>query len=82
MATWEELYDAAKGYYHPHYVSPFIYSNHVVAAIEAADGQVFTGYCFEATSGVFHLCAERSAAFNMFQATGQTAIKKGYCLSG
>ncbi len=61
----------------PHYVSPLIYANHVVAAIEAEDGQIFTGYCFEATSGVFHLCAERSAAaaFNMYQQSGQTAIK-------
>ena len=32
----------------------------LVAAIEAEDGQIFTGYCFEATSGVFHLCAERA----------------------
>lgn len=46
-----------------------------MAAIEAEDGQIFTGYCFEATSGVFHLCAERSAAFNMYQQSGQTAIK-------
>ena len=64
-----------KGLY-PHYVTPFIYSNHVVAAIEAEDGQIFIGYCFEATSGVFHLCAERAAAFNMFQQSGQTTIKR------
>lgn len=76
MDIWQKLYDRAKEHYNPHYVSPFVYSNHVVAAIEAADGQIFTGYCFEATAGVFHLCAERSAAFNMFQASGQTAIKR------
>ncbi|VEE21938.1 cytidine/deoxycytidylate deaminase family protein, putative [Streptococcus equinus] len=69
MDIWEKLYEAAKNDYNPHYVTPFIYSNHVVAAIEAEDGQIFTGYCFEATSGVFHLCAERAAAFNMFQQT-------------
>ena len=60
MDIWEKLYEAAKNDYNPHYVTPFIYSNHVVAAIEAEDGQIFTGYCFEATSGVFHLCAERA----------------------
>ena len=76
MDLWEKLYQAAKKDYNPHYVTPFIYSNHVVAAIEAEDGQIFTGYCFEATSGVFHLCAERAAAFNMFQQSGQTTIKR------
>ena len=76
MDIWEKLYEAAKNDYNPHYVTPFIYSNHVVAAIEAEDGQIFTGYCFEATSGVFHLCAERAAAFNMFQQSGQTTIKR------
>ena len=76
MDIWEKLYEAAKNDYNPHYVTPFIYSNHVVAAIEAEDGQIFTGYCFEATSGVFHLCAERAASFNMFQQSGQTTIKR------
>ena len=76
MATWEELYDAAKGLYHPHEVSPFIYANHVVAALEAEDGSIHTGVCFEATSGVLHLCAERMAAVSMYMATGQTTIKK------
>lgn len=38
MDIWEKLYEAAKNDYNPHYVTPFIYSNHVVAAIEAEDG--------------------------------------------
>lgn len=76
MDIWDKLYEEAKLHYNPHYVSPFIYSKHVVAAIEAADGQIYTGYCFEATAGVFHICAERAAAFNMFQASGQTSIKR------
>lgn len=76
MDIWETLYCEAKKHYRPHEVSPFVYSNHVVAAIEAADGQIYTGFCFEATAGVFHLCAERAAAFNMFQQSGQTAIKR------
>lgn len=76
MATWQELYEQSKDLYRPHEVSPFIYSHHVVAALEAEDGQVFTGVCFEATAGVLHLCAERMAAVNMYMASGQTKIKK------
>ena len=43
-------------------VSDFVYARHVVAAVEAADGQIFTGFCMEGTCGVFHLCAERAAS--------------------
>lgn len=76
MDIWDKLYEVAKGQFKPHYVSPFVYANHVVAAIEAANGQIFTGFCLEATSGVFHLCAERAAIFNMYQSSGQTEIKR------
>lgn len=76
MDIWEKLYNEARSLYDPHEVSPFIYAQHVVCALEAEDGQVFTGYCFEATAGVFHLCAERAAAFNMYQASKQTKIKR------
>lgn len=76
MDIWETLYEEAKGLYNPHEVSPFIYAQHVVCALEAEDGQIFTGYCFEATAGVFHLCAERAAAFNMYQLSQQTTIKR------
>ena len=48
--------------------------NHVVAAIEAEDGR-FYRLLFWSDFGVFHLCAERAAAFNMFQQSGQTTIK-------
>ena len=30
----------------------------------------------EGTCGVFHLCAERAALFNMYQFSGQTKVKK------
>lgn len=76
MDIWEKLYDEAKCLYNPHEVSPLIYAQHVVCALEAKDGQIFTGYCFEATAGVFHLCAERAAAFNMYQLSKQTEIKR------
>lgn len=56
MDIWEKLYEAAKNDYNPHYVTPFIYSNHVVAAIEAEGGT--------------------SSAFNMFQQSSQTTIKR------
>lgn len=76
MASWEELYNRAKDLYDPHEVSPFVYSNHVVAAIESEEGRVYTGVCFEATAGVLHLCAERMALVNMYMDSRQTKIKK------
>ena len=45
MDIWEKLYNAAKKEYHPEQVSPFIDAHHVVCAIEAEDGQIFTGFC-------------------------------------
>jgi len=76
MDIWAQLYQEAKALYNPHEVSPFIYAEHVVCALEAGDGQIYTGYCFEATAGVFHLCAERAAAFNMYQQSKQTKINR------
>ena len=54
----------------------FVYANHVVAAVEAEDGQIFTGFCMEGTCGVFHLCAERAALFNMYQSRDKLRLKK------
>lgn len=76
MDIWENMYEQARKLYRPHEVSDFIYANHVVAAIEAEDGQIYTGFCMEGTCGVFHLCAERAALFNMYQASGQTKVKR------
>ncbi|QSH95223.1 cytidine deaminase [Treponema phagedenis] len=76
MDIWDELYIKAKKFYHPQYISPFIYSNHVVSAIEANDGSIFTGFCIRSCSGVGNLCAERVAAINMLNNGGQTKIKK------
>ncbi len=73
---WEKLYKAALGLYHPHYSSPFIYSHHVVCAIEAENGDVYTGFCIRSCGGVGNLCAERVAAINMFANSGQTKIKR------
>lgn len=76
MGTWKKMYEEARTLYNPHEVSDFVYANHVVAAVEAEDGQIFTGFCMEGTCGVFHLCAERAALFNMYQFSGQTKVKK------
>ena len=45
MDIWEIMYEKAKSLYRPHEVSDFVYAQHVVAAIEAEDGQIFTGFC-------------------------------------
>ena len=76
MDIWEKLYEKAKSLYHPEEVSPFIYAHHVVCALEAADGQIFAGFCIESCCGVMDLCAERVAALNMYINSGQTAIKR------
>ena len=44
--------------------------------MEAADGQIFAGFCIESCCGVMDLCAERVAALNMYINSGQTAIKR------
>lgn len=76
MDIWDKLYESAKDLYKPRELSDFVYANHVVAAIEGADGKIYTGFCLEATSGVFHLCAERAAMFNMYQESGQVIAKR------
>ena len=53
MDTWEKMYEEARTLFNPHEVSDFVYANHVVAAVEAEDGQIFTGFCMEGTCGVF-----------------------------
>ena len=49
MDIWEKMYEEAQKLYNPHEVSDFVYANHVVAAVEAEDGQIFTGFCMEET---------------------------------
>ena len=76
MDIWEQLYNKAKEQYHPEDISPFIYAHHVVCAIEAENGDIFTGFCIEGCSGVINLCAERVAALNMYVNSGQTVVKR------
>ena len=76
MDIWKKMYEYAKKEYHPQEVTPFIYTHHVVCALEAEDGQLFTGFCFESCCGVLDLCAERVAALNMYADSEQTVIKR------
>ena len=76
MDIWDTLYEKAKALYHPEDVSPFIMAHHVVCALEAENGEIFTGFCIESCSGVMNLCAERVAALNMYVNSGQTVVKR------
>ena len=76
MDIWEQLYEKAREQYHPEEVSPFVTAHHVVCAIEAENGEIFTGFCIEGCSGVMNLCAERVAALNMYVNSGQTVIRR------
>ncbi len=76
MDIWEKLYLAAKEHYHPEDVSPFIYAHNVVCAIESESGEIFTGFCVESACGVLDLCAERTAALNMYMQSGNKVIKR------
>ena len=57
MDIWEKLYLEAKALYAPQEISDFVYARHVVAAVEAADGQIFTGFCMEGTCGAISAAA-------------------------
>ncbi len=76
MDIWERLYLKAKDLYNPKNISPFVYGHNVVCALESENGEIFTGICIESCSGVLNLCAERTAALNMYMNSGQTAIKR------
>ena len=76
MDIWEKLYIRAIEQYHPEDVSPFIYAHHVVCALESENGEIYTGFCIESCCGVLDLCAERTAALNMYMNSGQTVVKR------
>ena len=75
MDIWQEMYEKAKKEFHPEELSPFIVAHHVVCALQGEDGNIYTGFCIEAASGVMNLCAERVAALNMIQ-NGVKVAKK------
>lgn len=76
MDIWHTLYEKAREQYRPEEISPFITAHHVVCALEAENGAIYTGFCIEGCSGVMNLCAERVAALNMYLNSGQTVVKR------
>jgi len=76
---WEKLLNEAKKQYHPEELSPFISAYHVACALEAENGEIYTGFCIEGASGVIALCAERTAALNMILSSGQKVVKRLVC---
>lgn len=79
MDIWKKLIEEAKKQYHPEEISPFIMAHHVACALEAEDGSIFSGFCIEGASGVIALCAERTAALNMYLQSGQKVVKRLVC---
>jgi cytidine deaminase len=76
MDIWDQLYLEAKQHYHPTEVNKFIYTNHVVCAIQSINNKIYSGYCIEGTGGTMNLCAERVAALAMYMDQGETGIKR------
>lgn len=76
MDIWQTLYEHAKKEYAPQELNPFIYAHHVVCALETESGKIFTGFCIEGLCGTAALCAERTAALNMYVNSGETAIRR------
>ena len=79
MDIWEKLCDVAKKEYHPEDLSPFISAHHVACALEAENGEIYSGFCIEGASGVIALCAERVAALNMYLQSRQLVVKRLVC---
>ena len=75
----EKLIEEAKKSYHPEEISPFITAHHVACAIEAENGEIYSGFCIEGASGVMALCAERVAWLNMYLRSGQKVAKRLVC---
>ncbi len=81
MDIWDQLVAEAKKQFHPEDVSPFIMAHHVACALEAENGEIYSGFCIEGASGVIALCAERVAALDMYIHSGQTVVKRLVCYS-
>ena len=77
MDIWQKMYEKAQALYQPQEVSDFVYARHVVAAVEAEDGQIFTGFCME---GLRYAPKMRNQAENYFlyqcQSCGHTYRRK------
>lgn len=76
MDIWDRLYEEASKELHPEDVTPFLYAHHVSCALEAENGEIFTGFCIEGSCGTIQLCAERVAALRMYMESRQTIVKR------
>ncbi len=76
MDIWKELIERARELYHPEDITPFITVSHVVCALEAENGEIYTGVNIESCCGVMDLCAERVAALKMLTESGQTVVRR------
>ncbi len=79
MDIWTKLLNAAKKEYRPEEISPFITAHHVACALEAENGEIYSGFCIEGASGVIALCAERTAALKMYMLSEQKVVKRLIC---
>jgi len=73
---WEELNNAAEKVRGFKQYSPFVSGGGVSSAIESESGKIFTGICFDSSSGVGNLCAERVAILKMISETGEFVVKR------
>lgn len=71
---WKELFQAAKAVQNPRDISERIYAGGVAAAIESANGKIYTGVCVD-TSSSLGICAERNAMFHMITC-GENEIRR------
>ena len=77
---WTELYEIARGKLNPRVVSPFVEAGGVAAAIETANGNIYTGVCID-TACSLGMCAERNAIASMITG-GESRIKRLVCVMG
>lgn len=47
MDIWQKMYEKAQALYQPQEVSDFVYARHVVAALEAEDGQILRAFVWK-----------------------------------
>lgn len=47
MDIWQKMYEKAQALYQPQEVSDFVYARHVVAAVEAEDGQISQAFVWK-----------------------------------
>ena len=95
MDIWQKMYEKAQALYQPQEVSDFVYARHVVAAVEAGDGQIFTGFCMEGTCGVsiyvpkelpFSICIKKPVKLRLSElspfVTSHLMVDRLACLVG